>query len=254
MVSITLDNASVLFPIYTKESRSLKNAVLSVTTGGRIARDRSNHVCVRAIDQISLKIQHGDRIGLVGHNGAGKTTLLRVLAGIFEPSEGSVLVRGKVTPMFDISLGIDTESTGYENIILRGLYMGLSKAQILGRVDEIAEFTELGDFLALPVRTYSLGMQARLTFAMATCVAPEILLLDEGIGSGDASFLGKANQRLKEFMHATGILVFATHGEYLIREFCNKVMMMEHGRLVWIGDVDEGLARYHAAAQQAAAA
>jgi ABC-2 type transport system ATP-binding protein/lipopolysaccharide transport system ATP-binding protein len=250
MVSITLNKASVLFPIYSSEGRSLKNIVLSATTGGRIGRDSRNHVCVRALDQISLRIEHGDRIGLVGHNGAGKTTLLRVLAGIFEPTEGSVIVQGKITPMFDVSLGIDWESTGYENIILRGLYMGLSKAEILQRVDEIAEFTELGEFLKLPVRTYSLGMQARLTFAMATCVAPEILLLDEGISSGDASFLGKANQRLQEFMQATGILVFASHAEGLIKEFCNKIILMEHGRIVWMGDVVEGLARYRALTQQ----
>jgi ABC-2 type transport system ATP-binding protein/lipopolysaccharide transport system ATP-binding protein len=244
MASITLTNASVLFPIYSSEGRSLKNAVLSATTGGRIGRDSRNHVCVRALDQISLAINHGDRIGLVGHNGAGKTTLLRVLAGIFEPNEGSVMVTGKVTPMFDVSLGIDWESTGYENIILRGLYMGLSKAEILERVDDIADFTELGEFLKLPVRTYSMGMQARLTFAMATCLRPEILLLDEGISAGDVSFLGKANQRLQGFMQSTGILVFASHADLLIKEFCNKIIIMEHGRMVWMGDVLEGLARY----------
>jgi ABC-2 type transport system ATP-binding protein/lipopolysaccharide transport system ATP-binding protein len=249
MVSITLNKASVLFPIYSSEGRSLKNVVLSATTGGRIGRDRRNHVCVRALDQISLVINHGDRVGLVGHNGAGKTTLLRVLAGIFEPNEGSVIVEGKVTPMFDVSLGIDWESTGFENIILRGLYMGLAKAEILKRVDEIADFTELGEFLKLPVRTYSMGMQARLTFAMATCIQPEILLLDEGIGAGDASFLGKANQRLQEFMQSTGILVFASHQELVIREFCNKIIMMEHGRVVWMGDVVEGLARYRELSQ-----
>jgi ABC-2 type transport system ATP-binding protein/lipopolysaccharide transport system ATP-binding protein len=254
MVSITLTKASVLFPIYSSESRSLKNAVLSATTGGRIARDSRNHVCVRALDEISMTIDHGDRVGLVGHNGAGKTTLLRVLAGIFEPTEGSVVVEGKVTPMFDVSLGIDWESTGYENIILRGLYMGLSKAEILQRVDAIADFTELGQFLKLPVRTYSLGMQARLTFAMATCVMPEILLLDEGISAGDASFLGKANQRLQEFMQATGILVFASHADVLIKEFCTKVMMMEHGRVIWTGDVNEGLDRYREQAQRPAEA
>jgi ABC-2 type transport system ATP-binding protein/lipopolysaccharide transport system ATP-binding protein len=250
MVSITLNKASVLFPIYSSEGRSLKNVVLSATTGGRIGRDSRNHVCVRALDQISMAINHGDRVGLVGHNGAGKTTLLRVLAGIFEPTEGSVVVKGKVTPMFDVSLGIDWESTGYENIILRGLYMGLSKAEILQRVDAIADFTELGEFLKLPVRTYSLGMQARLTFAMATCIQPEILLLDEGISAGDASFLDKANKRLQEFMHSTGILVFASHAELVIREFCNKIIMMEHGRVVWTGDVVEGLARYREHAQR----
>ena len=160
-----------------------------------------------------------------------------------------------MTPMFDISLGMDPDSTGYENIILRGaLYGTVEERKFCGGWMRSPSSPSSATSSTLPVRTYSLGMHARLTFAMATCVVPEILLLDEGIAAGDASFLDKANQRLQEFMHATGILVFATHAEYLIEEFCNKVMMMEHGRLVWIGDVKEGIARYHEAAQQAAAA
>src|SRR6185436_7580802 len=187
MASIELRDVSVSFPIYSAGTRSLKNIVLSATTGGRIGNDEG-HVIVQALDRVSLTLSEGDRIALIGHNGAGKTTLLRVLAGIFEPLVGAVKIEGRVTPMFDINLGIDPESTGYENIILRGLYLGLTKAEIMERRDSVAEFTELGQFLDFPVRTYSAGMHARLAFAMATCINPEILLLDEGIGAGDAGF------------------------------------------------------------------
>jgi ABC-2 type transport system ATP-binding protein/lipopolysaccharide transport system ATP-binding protein len=239
-----------LFPIYSAASRSFKNAMISATTGGRVGRDRSKHVCVQALDNVSLEIDEGDRVGLIGHNGAGKTTLLRVMAGIYEPQEGVVDIEGKVTPMFDVSLGIDPESSGHENIILRALYMGLSRAEIRKKVDGIAEFTELGDFLKLPVKTYSEGMQARLAFAIATCIEPEILLLDEGIGAGDAAFLAKANLRRARYIESTGILVLASHSEELIHKFCNKVVIMEHGRVLWGGDVDEGFDRYREATAQ----
>jgi ABC-2 type transport system ATP-binding protein/lipopolysaccharide transport system ATP-binding protein len=238
-----LHGVSVSFPVYSTGNRSLKNAMLAATTGGRIGSD-ANHVIVKALDQVSLRLDHGDRVALIGHNGAGKTTLLRVLAGIFEPLVGDVRIEGKVTPMFDVSLGIDPESTGYENIILRGLYLGLTKAETMARIDDIAAFTELGQFLNLPVRTYSAGMQARLAFAMATCIDPEILLLDEGVGAGDAEFLERANQRLDAFVNRAGILVLASHSTELVRKFCTKVILMEHGRKVWTGEVDEGLAFY----------
>jgi ABC-2 type transport system ATP-binding protein/lipopolysaccharide transport system ATP-binding protein len=243
MSSIELDQVSVAFPVYSAASRSLKKAMLAATTGGRIGSD-AKHVVVRALDQVSLRLDDGDRLALIGHNGAGKTTLLRVLAGIYEPGLGSVRIDGRVTPMFDISLGIDPESTGYENIILRGLYLGLSKAEIMSRRDSVAEFTELGAFLDFPVRTYSAGMQARLAFAMATCIEPEILLLDEGISAGDANFIDKANERLDHFIQKTGILVLASHSTELIRRLCNKVALMEHGRMLWTGDVNEGLKMY----------
>jgi ABC-2 type transport system ATP-binding protein/lipopolysaccharide transport system ATP-binding protein len=243
MSSIELDRVSVSFPIYGAGSRSLKNAVISATTGGRIGKD-SNHLVIQAIDELSLSLKDGDRVALVGHNGAGKTTLLRVLAGIFEPESGTVTVRGRVTPMFDISLGIDPESSGYENIVLRGLYLGLTRAEIMARRDSVAEFTELGPFLNLPVRTYSAGMQARLAFAMATCIEPDILLLDEGIGAGDADFLVKANERLDKFIKKAGILVLASHSVDLVRKLCNKAILMEHGRLIHSGDVDEVLDVY----------
>jgi ABC-type polysaccharide/polyol phosphate transport system ATPase subunit len=243
MASIELNNVSVSFPIYSAGSRSFKNAMLAATTGGRIGNE-AKHVVVQALDQVSLKFGIGDRVALIGHNGAGKTTLLRVLAGIYEPRTGWIKVEGRVTPMFDINLGIDPESTGYENIILRGLYLGLTKAEIIERRDSVAEFTELGPFLDFPVRTYSAGMHARLAFAMATCINPEILLLDEGIGAGDASFMEKANERLAQFIAKTGILVLASHTDALVRRLCNKAVLMEHGRAVWVGEVNEGLDVY----------
>jgi ABC-2 type transport system ATP-binding protein/lipopolysaccharide transport system ATP-binding protein len=252
MSRIELKGVTVEFPIFSANSRSLKNAVLSATTGGRVGKDRHNYVCVRALDQVSIEIQHGERVGLVGHNGAGKTTLLRVIAGIYEPLQGSVIVEGTPTPMFDVSLGIDADATGLENIVLRGLYMGLSKAEILRKMDDVAGFTELGQFLDLPVRTYSEGMRARLAFAMATCIEPDILLLDEGIGAGDAAFFERANQRLESFIHSTGILVLASHSEELTRKFCNRIALIEHGQVVWYGDLEEGYDRYHDAILQRA--
>jgi ABC-type polysaccharide/polyol phosphate transport system ATPase subunit len=243
MPSIRLKDVSVSFPIYTAGSRSFKNAIMSATTGGRIGNE-SKHVVIQALDKVNLELNHGDRIALIGHNGAGKSTLLRVLAGIFEPRSGTIETEGRVTPMFDINLGIDPESSGYENIILRGLYLGLTRAEIKERRDSVAEFTELGGFLDFPVRTYSAGMQARLAFAMATCIDPEILLLDEGISAGDATFLEKANARLDEFIKKAGILVLASHSVDLILKLCTKAVMMEHGRMIWTGDVQEGLERY----------
>ena len=247
MSRIELKGVTVEFPIYSANGRSLKNAVLSATTGGRVGRDRHNYVCVRALDRVSIEIRHGERVGLVGHNGAGKTTLLRVIACIYEPLQGEVIIEGMPTPMFDVSLGIDADATGLENIVLRGLYMGLTKTEILRKMDEVAGFTELGQFLDLPVRTYSEGMRARLAFAMATCIEPDILLLDEGIGAGDAAFFERANQRLESFIHSTGIMVLASHSEELVRRFCNRIAVVEHGQIVWYGDVDEGYERYHEA-------
>ena len=243
MTSIELRDVSVSFSVYTAGSRSLKNAMLAATTGGRIGAD-AGHVVVQALENVSFCLSDGDRVALIGHNGAGKTTLLRVLAGIYEPLAGTVRIEGRTTPMFDLNLGMDPEGSGYENIILRGLYLGLTRSEILARRDDVAEFTELGPFLDLPVRTYSAGMQARLAFAMATCIEPEILLLDEGIGAGDAKFIDKANRRLDQFINKVGILVLASHSVDLARRSCSKALLMEHGRAVWMGDIEEGLRIY----------
>lgn len=248
MSSINLRGVCVSFPIYSASNRSLKNRLLSTRTGGAIRTAASSHkvTLVEALKDIDLHIEQGDRLGLVGHNGAGKTTLLRVLAGIYEPNCGTVEINGRAVPLFDISLGMDPESTGYENIVLRGLFLGLSRREIRSRIDEIAEFTELGEFLDLPIRTYSAGMKMRLAFAVSTSVAPEILLLDEGIGAGDAAFLEKANKRLDEFTRQVDIIVLSSHSEALVQRMCPKSVLMEHGCIVAVGDTNTVLEHYRA--------
>jgi ABC-type polysaccharide/polyol phosphate transport system ATPase subunit len=251
MASIDLHHVTVSFPIYDGGSRSLKRHLVSATTGGRIARDSGNHVTIHALDDVSFSLEHGDRVGLIGHNGAGKTTLLRVMAGIYEPVSGTAAIDGKVAPLFDISLGMDADLSGYENIQLRGMFLGLRKAQIQARMEEIAAFTELGSFLDMPLRTYSAGMHARLAFAVSTSIEPEILLLDEGIGAGDAAFIDKAHRRLDEFVQSAGIFVLASHTESFVRATCNKAILLDHGRVAFDGPVDEAFARYGAQQGQA---
>ncbi|RKT44491.1 DUF29 family protein [Thiocapsa rosea] len=255
MASVILKNVSVSFPVYSSATRSIKNRLMQSATGGQIRSESGSDriSVVQALQDINLKLESGDRIGLVGHNGAGKTTLLRVLAGIYEPNEGCVDVKGSTVPLFDISLGMDPESTGYENILLRGLYLGLKRSQIRSRMDEIADFTELGDFLNLPIRTYSAGMQMRLAFAVSTSVAPDILLIDEGIGAGDAAFLEKASERLKLFTEQVSIIVLSSHSEDLIRRMCNKALLMEHGRVIGAGTTENVLMQYRELRGEAAA-
>jgi len=180
------------FPIYGGKSRSLKSTVLRAATGGSIAADAADRVVVRALDHVSFDLNEGDRVGLVGHNGSGKTTLLRVLAGVYEPVSGSISVRGRVASMLSITLGMDTDATGYENIFLRGTILGLRKREIARMVDEVCEFAELGDFIYMPMRTYSAGMVMRLMFAISTNVQADSLLMDGWLGAGDAEFTEKA--------------------------------------------------------------
>ncbi len=243
MASIELQNVFVRFPIYQGASRSLRYRLMNASTGGRIA-SQNHHICVEALNNVSFHLDHGDRLALIGHNGAGKTTMLRVLAGIYTPEAGRVKVEGRIAPLFDAGFGMDPDSSGYENIRLRGLYLGLTRQQIEDKVADIVAFTELGPFLSMPMRTYSNGMQTRLSFAISTSIEPEILLLDEGIGTGDSAFIEKANVRLHKFIERTGILVLASHSNELVRKFCNKALLMEHGRMVQFGPVEDVLAAY----------
>jgi ABC-type polysaccharide/polyol phosphate transport system ATPase subunit len=237
--SIKLDRVAVSFPIYGGSARSLKNRLVSGATGGRIGSDRRARTTIDALRDISLSIEHGERVALVGHNGAGKTTLLRVLAGIYPPQQGRMEVHGRIAPLFDIGLGIDPDATGYDNIKLRGLYLGLTRKQVAQRIDEIADFTELGAFLDMPMRTYSMGMQTRLAFAVSTSVDPEVLLLDEGIGAGDAAFMEKADKRLRAFVNRAGILVLASHSVGLLTQLCTRAIRLSHGEIVADGPIDQ---------------
>jgi ABC-type polysaccharide/polyol phosphate transport system ATPase subunit len=244
MARIQLHNVAVQFPIYNASTRSLKTRLMHMTTGGRIGRDNSNRVCVEALNDVTLAFEHGDRVALVGHNGAGKTTLLRVLAGIYEPIRGTVYSEGRVVPLFDLTLGMNPEATGFENIILRGRFLGLDAKEIRARLDDIAAFTELGDYLAMPVRTYSAGMSLRLAFAVSTSIEPEIMLMDEWIGAGDAAFLEKATHRLNDFVGRAGILVVASHSTTLLETNCNKGVLMHAGKVEAFGPISDVLRRY----------
>lgn len=232
MAYIHADQISIDFPIYNSSGRSMKNAVLRATTGGRIARDAGNHTYIRSLDDVSFEIKAGERVGLVGHNGSGKTTLLRALSGVYAPTGGRLRVDGRVASLLDISLGMDPDATGYENILMRGIIMGMGPKKMLAKVDEIAEFTDLGEYLNMPLRSYSSGMQMRLAFAVSTCVEAEVLLMDEWISVGDAGFQEKAAERLNNLIKTTPILVIATHSPALVNKVCNRKIELQHGRLV----------------------
>jgi ABC-2 type transport system ATP-binding protein len=233
----------VEFPIFDAESRSLKHTVLG-NAGGAIGRNTSNVVVVEALRDISLSLSVGDRIGLVGHNGAGKSTLLRLLSGIYEPTRGSARLRGRVAPIFDVGIGMDPEISGYENIIIRGLFLGESRKTMMSKVDEIAAFTELGDYLAMPLRTYSTGMRVRLAIGVVTSIDPDILLLDEAIGSVDGEFLKKAQSRLEGLVERTGILVFAGHSIEFLARLCKTAIWLDHGDMRMIGGIEEVVRAY----------
>ena len=244
---LLLENVGVSFPIYHGGSRSLKKSLLFRGSGGQLASDASHRVVVQALRNVSLRFQTGDRVALIGTNGAGKTTLLRVMAGIYEPVTWHPAVKslGRISPMFDIGLEIDGDAGGYDNIRLRGTILGLSAYEIEERMADIVEFTELGDYLEIPVRTYSSGMLTRLTFAVATCFAPEIVLMDEWIVAGDAGFLTRAQQRIETFVKKAGILVLASHSSEICRHWCNKAVWMERGEVKLQGDIEDVLDRYN---------
>ncbi|AWL98379.1 ABC transporter ATP-binding protein [Bradyrhizobium ottawaense] len=238
---IVLRDVSVTFPVLSFRDRSLRSRFVGAVT---LRRKAAVSHLVKALNEVSLDIRAGDRLAIIGANGAGKTTLLRVLAGIYHPTAGSIDVRGRCLSLFDLQAGFDEEATGYENIMRRGLVIGARRAEIDARRAEIAEFTELGDRLDLPLRTYSSGMMLRLIFAVATAVEGEIVLLDEWIGVGDQQFRKKARQRLDEIVARAGILVLASHDIELIQSTCNRAILLEQGKIIAAGATDTILAQY----------
>jgi ABC-type polysaccharide/polyol phosphate transport system ATPase subunit len=245
MARICLKQVVIDFPIVNAASQSLQLRLYQAL-GGKL---RSHHktLIVRALDGVDLELGAGDRLGLIGPNGSGKTTLLRVLAGVYAPTTGAASIEGSISSFTDLTLGMDPEATGWENIIFRCAFMGLSFGQAKQLSSSIAEFSELGDYLSLPTRTYSSGMFLRLAFAISTSIEPDILIMDEMIAAGDAQFIVKAERRLRYLVERASILVLATHDMNMIQQVCNKVVWLEHGNCKQFGSPETVVAAYAAA-------
>ena len=232
------------FPLYHSSARSLKRAVFSTVSGGRVAADANRRVVVQALRDVSLSLRSGDRLGLIGGNGAGKTTLLRTLAGIYEPQAGRVRVRGSLNALLDPNLGMNPELTGRENIMLRGLYDGLTRSTIRRLEEDVAAFADLGEFMDLPVRVYSSGMVVRLGFGLATAIRPQVLRMDEWFLAGDASFMDKARARLEDMVRGADILVLSTHVPGVVLDWCTRVIWLDQGRVRADGPAEAVLSEY----------
>ena len=235
MPHISVEGVTIEFPLYHIGARSLKKRLLAKS---RLREDDSHRVVVAALRELDFRIERGERVALIGHNGAGKTTLLRTLAGVYQPVAGRLEVEGLIGSLIDPAAGMDQESTGRENIVLRGLFRGLSERESESMADEIGAFSDLGEFLDVPVRTYSAGMQVRLSFAMATVMEPQVLLMDEWFLAGDAAFMQKAREKLKMLVNDADILVLATHDMAIVREWCTRAIRLEAGRIVADGPAE----------------
>lgn len=236
MAYIEADHLSVEFPLYHVAARSLKKRLMA-RAAIRLKEDDNHRIVVAALRDLSFRIEPGERVALVGGNGAGKTTLLRTLAGIYEPVSGCLTVEGSIGTLIDPGAGMDSEATGRENIVLRGLFLGLSEAECVRMAEEAGQFSGLGEFLDVPIRTYSAGMGVRLSFAAATLMRPQILLMDEWFLAGDADFIQRATERLEQLVTGAEILVLATHDMGIVRKWCTRAVRMEGGRIVADGPV-----------------
>ncbi|WP_422474490.1 ABC transporter ATP-binding protein [Endozoicomonas sp. ALB032] len=229
MTYLKLDNVSLEYPLYNTENTSIKHHLLHMATGGRIAVDSQKKTVVKALSNISMDIKSGDRIGIVGHNGAGKSTLLRCITGIYQPTSGTIERQGTVAALMEIGAGMEPELSGYNNIKRLLQLQDVSDDHAQSLTESIAEFTELQDFLSLPVRTYSSGMLMRLMFSVSTVSAPDILVMDEFFSVGDDNFRKKAELRLTEHINNSAILIFASHNMELLKKFCNSFIRLDCG-------------------------
>ena len=239
MAYIDFQHVGVDFPIFASQNRSFKKSLMNIATGGRIASDASSAPVVRALDDINLRIEDGERVGLLGCNGSGKSTLLRVLGGVYAPTTGRAEVNGSIGSLLDINLGTDGESTGIENIYLRGTLLGMTREDIDRELPKMVEYSELGNFINLPMKTYSSGMQMRVAFTVSTQSASDILLMDEWLAVGDQNFQRKAEERLSRLVEQTKILVIASHSQDLIKRVCTRAVWLDHGRMRMDGSVEE---------------
>jgi ABC-2 type transport system ATP-binding protein/lipopolysaccharide transport system ATP-binding protein len=245
MASIRLSDVSLTLPVRAGLSSSRPKRALSGGAFGHLVnRAARRRVQVDVLERITLSVGPGERVGIMGRNGSGKSSLLRVMAGIYEPVTGTVEVEGWSSPFLELSAGFEPEESGYDNIYYRGYLLGLNKATIDEHLHEIIEFAELGDFIYLPVYTYSSGMRARLAFAVSTCVAPDILLLDEWVGAGDGAFLEKAKQRMMGFVMKARVLVFVTHNRSMLRQVCDRGLILDKGQIILDGPIEETVGHY----------
>ena len=251
MASIDVSGASITFTATQSKQGTLKEYLLK----GMFRKSVNPQIAIRALADINLTARDGDRIGVIGHNGAGKTTLLKLLAGVYTPTAGTSRVEGRVCSLFDISVGFENEATGWENIVYRSYLQGESPASLRAKMQEIAEFSELGEFLAIPVKNYSAGMRMRLAFSIATAAEPEVLLVDEVLAVGDMAFQIKAKARMKAMMSVSRLMVVVSHDLSTVRETCTRVVWMRKGQVVQEGPPDEVVAAYNRdSAERAAAA
>jgi len=240
MHEIVLKNVSFEYPVYGTGPKLFTNKLMSLASAG-IINSNDKYKVIKSLDAIDLDLKPGDRLGIVGGNGAGKTTLLKIIAGIYTPTSGTRYVKGRITTLITTGFGFDEEAVGYQNIILGGLALGFNRREMIEKFDDIEKFTELGNFLDMPIKTYSAGMKVRLAFAIATSLEPEILIIDEGIGAGDAEFYEKAQGRIKNFFGKASILIMASHADNLLSQFCNRGLYMSQGRVLYSGCMESTL-------------
>ena len=232
MAFISVKHLSIDFKVYGVNSQSLKRQLLHKVVGSRVTKDVNNSVVVKALKDISLEIKEGDRLGLVGHNGAGKSTFLRVLAGIYKPTKGCIQYQGKMNALLGSSFCVDPESTGLENIYLGGYLLGMKKHEVNAKLNTIVEFTDLGDFLQLPIKTYSTGMLSRLNFLLLISTDPEILLIDESIDASDKVFFKKAMSISGKLWNKAKISILASHNMDILKLFANELIYFKKGEIV----------------------
>ena len=242
MAYIKLNRVGVTFSIYNAKTRSIRHEIMNAI-GGKVKQLEST-VYIKALNNINLDLREGDRVGLIGHNGAGKSTLLKVLSGIYEPTEGHIEHEGKISSLTDVTMGMDAESTGYDNIIMRCIFMGMTFKEANEKVSKIIEFSGLIEYINLPIRTYSTGMFLRLAFAISTSMVPDILIMDEMIGAGDAAFIEKARKRSLEMIEKTKIMVISSHDPHILKEICTRGIWMEKGAIKRDGSIEEVIAEY----------
>jgi lipopolysaccharide transport system ATP-binding protein len=246
MALIELDNVCLTFHVRTYGRITLKEYVLK----GGFRRRRSEVMKVKALENINLRLGEGERVGIIGHNGAGKSTLLRVLAGVYLPTAGRRVVEGQIASLFEITLGFEMDANGWENIAFRSYFQGQSPRELKEKVPEIAEFSELGDFLNMPLRYYSAGMMVRLAFSIATTIEPEILLVDEVLSAGDLAFQRKARTRIEQLLGHARMVVMVSHDLNSIESFCDRVVWLDHGRMRAVGPAAEVIAAYQESTQE----